>query len=98
MRDTVIAARKLTKKFGKLVAVDGIDFDIERGECFGFLGPNGAGKTSTVKMIYCASPKTKGSLSVLGMDVDVHPREIKKCVGVVQQENNLDPISRCSRT
>jgi lipooligosaccharide transport system ATP-binding protein len=48
---SIITARALTKRFGEFVAVDGIDFDIVDGECFGFLGPNGAGKTSTMKMI-----------------------------------------------
>ena len=91
VNDAVIVARGLTKRFDDVVAVDGIDIEIMKGECFGFLGPNGAGKTSTMKMIYCASPKTSGSLTVMGMDVDAHPREIKGNIGVVQQENNLDP-------
>jgi lipooligosaccharide transport system ATP-binding protein len=91
MDDIVIHAEKLTKKFDDLVAVDGIDFEIKKGECFGFLGPNGAGKTSTVRMIFCASPKTSGMLEVLGMDVDTEPSTIKQNIGVVQQENNLDP-------
>lgn len=58
---------------------------------FGFLGPNGAGKTSTMKMIQCVSPKTSGKLEVFGMDVSAHQREIKKYMGIVPQENNLDP-------
>ncbi len=58
---------------------------------FGFLGPNGAGKTTTMKMIQCISPKTGGKLSVFGMDVNTHQREIKRLLGVVPQENNLDP-------
>ena len=56
----VILAKKLIKRYGDLVAVDGIDFEISRGECFGFLGPNGAGKTSTMRMISCASPVAGG--------------------------------------
>jgi len=91
MEEAIIKARVLKKKFGKLVAVDGINFDIRKGECFGFLGPNGAGKTSTVRMIYCASPKSSGSLTVLGLDTDISPAKIKMDIGVVQQENNLDP-------
>lgn len=58
---------------------------------FGFLGPNGAGKTTTMKMIQCVSPKTSGKLEVFGMDVSAHQREIKKYMGIVPQENNLDP-------
>ncbi len=50
------------------MAVDGVHFDIERGESFGFLGPNGAGKTSTMRMISCMSPATSGSLRILGLD------------------------------
>ena len=87
----VVEARDLVKRFGPLTAVDGIRFDVREKECFGFLGPNGAGKTSTMKMIYCASPVTGGSLRVLGMDVGTSARRIKSRLGVVPQENNLDP-------
>ncbi len=87
----VVSAENLTKRYGDLVAVDGINFSVEQGECFGFLGPNGAGKTTTIKMIQCVSPKTSGKLEVLGMDVDLYPKEIKRNLGVVPQENNLDP-------
>jgi lipooligosaccharide transport system ATP-binding protein len=87
----VIVAEKLTKKYEELVAVKGIDFSIHESECFGFLGPNGAGKTTTIKMIQCVSPVTSGTLHVLGMDVNDHFREIKKVIGVVPQEDNLDP-------
>ena len=52
----LISARGLTKRFGSYVAVDGIDFDVQPGEVFGFLGPNGAGKTTTMRMIACVSP------------------------------------------
>src|SRR5712671_5538102 len=54
----LIHARGLVKRFGSLTAVDGIDFDVQRGEAFGFLGPNGAGKSSTMRMIGCVSPRT----------------------------------------
>jgi len=87
----IVLAEHLTKKFEDLVAVDNIDFYVNQGECFGFLGPNGAGKTTTMKMIYCALPKTSGKLEVVGLDVDSHPREIKETIGVVPQEDNLDP-------
>lgn len=78
------------KRYGDLVAVDGIEFEVRRGECFGFLGPNGAGKTTAMKMIYCVLPPTAGELSVLGRDVRTSPREIKARMGVVTQENTLD--------
>lgn len=87
----VIVARDLEKRFGDLIAVDHITFRVGEGEVFGFLGPNGAGKTTTMKMIQCVSPKTSGTLEVLGMDVDTRQREIKSRLGVVPQETNLDP-------
>ncbi len=61
-----------------------------RGECFGFLGPNGAGKTSTMRMIYGAAVPTGGELMVAGLDVTRHERDVKRRIGVVPQENNLD--------
>jgi lipooligosaccharide transport system ATP-binding protein len=91
MADMAIRARGLTKRFGDLIAVDGIDLDVEFGECFGLLGPNGAGKTSTVRMIHAASPVSAGSLHVLGQRVDESPAVVKRQVGVVPQEENLDP-------
>jgi len=88
---SVIEAYGLRKQFGEFVAVDDVDFSVKEGEVFGFLGPNGAGKTTIMKMIQCVSPKTGGKLLVFGMDVNEHHREIKKIVGIVPQESNLDP-------
>jgi lipooligosaccharide transport system ATP-binding protein len=88
---TVLAAERLTKKYGDLLAVDEISMEVQKGECFGLLGPNGAGKTSTMKMIYAASPITAGRLNVLGFDVQAQPREVKQRLGVAPQEYNLDP-------
>ncbi len=85
-----VRAVNLTKQYNGLVAVNGIDFDIEPGECFGFLGPNGAGKTSTVKMIYGMMPPTAGVLSVLGYDTLIDARLMKAKIGVVPDEYNLD--------
>ena len=79
------------KRFDDLVAVDGVDFEIHPGECFGFLGPNGAGKTSTMKMIACVSLVTSGCLTVFGMDVGSHSTDIKARIGVVSQADSLDP-------
>ncbi len=86
----VVRAHALVKRYGALVAVDGISFEVRPGECFGFLGPNGAGKTTTMKMIYCVLQPAGGDLSVLGMDVRTHPRAIKARLGVVTQDNTLD--------
>ena len=87
----VISARGLTKRYESLVAVDGINFVIDEGECFGFLGPNGAGKTTTMKMICCASPVTQGELWVDGKEVRHNHREIKAVLGIVSQADSLDP-------
>ncbi len=89
--EPVIEACDLVKQYKGITAVAGVDFQVCRGECFGLLGPNGAGKSSTVKMIYCFSPVTGGTIKVLGMDVREQPRQIKARLGVVAQENNLDP-------
>jgi len=91
----IIEARDLNKAYGGTVAVEGIRFTVRKGEIFGFLGPNGAGKTTTMKMITCVSPRTSGSLRVLGMDPDEKPAEIKQHLGVVPQETNLDPDFTC---
>jgi lipooligosaccharide transport system ATP-binding protein len=87
----IISGHGLVKKYGELNAVDGIDFDVYPGECFGFLGPNGAGKTTTIRMMTCVSPVTQGTLSVDGLDVTRDQRAVKARIGVVPQEDNLDP-------
>ena len=90
MTPPLVSARSLTKRFGDFVAVDGIDFDVRRGEAFGFLGPNGAGKSSTMRMIGAVSPVTTGTLRVFGMDPEKDGPAIRARLGVVPQENNLD--------
>ncbi|HVR80392.1 MAG TPA: ABC transporter ATP-binding protein [Acidimicrobiia bacterium] len=90
MTEPLVQARGLTKKFGDFVAVDAVDFDIAKGEAFGFLGPNGAGKTSTMKMITTVSPITEGKLTVFGLDPATEGRAIRQRLGVVPQEDNLD--------
>jgi lipooligosaccharide transport system ATP-binding protein len=86
----IIKAQNLSKKFNDFTAVNSISFEINEGECFGFLGPNGAGKTTTIRMIHCVSPKTSGQLAVLGMEAGIEKRELKKIIGVIPQEINLD--------
>jgi lipooligosaccharide transport system ATP-binding protein len=83
-------ARGLKKSYAGFEAVKGVDFEISGGECYGFLGPNGAGKTTTMKMIYGAVIPSGGELSVAGLDVYHNERAIKRRIGVVPQENNLD--------
>jgi lipooligosaccharide transport system ATP-binding protein len=86
----LIHARGLTKRFGTFTAVDGVDFEVARGETFGFLGPNGAGKSSTMRMIGCVSPVSEGVLRVLGMDPATDGSKIRARLGVVPQEDTLD--------
>lgn len=87
----VIEAQDITKVFNGFTAVDGVSFKLIAGECLGLLGPNGAGKTSTIRMTYGFTPMTSGNLSVFGLDIRTHWREIKSRIGVCQQENSLDP-------
>ncbi len=90
MREPLVTARGLTKRFGEFTAVDNVDFEINQGEAFGFLGPNGAGKTSTMRMIGAVSPITEGELTVLGLDPSIEGARIRSRLGVVPQENLLD--------
>jgi len=91
MSDNVVYTRKLTKHYGEIRAVNEIDFVVARGETFGLLGPNGAGKSTTMRMIACRTPPSSGELRVEGLDVRTHGRKIRGLIGVVPQENNLDP-------
>jgi len=91
MKPGIIIANDLVKRYGAFTAVDSISFSVAPGECFGILGPNGAGKTTTIRMISCLSPVTSGELRVDGMPVQTSPRRIKSILGVVPQEDNLDP-------
>jgi lipooligosaccharide transport system ATP-binding protein len=90
MDGPAVVATGLRKAYGARMAVDGIDVEVARGECFGFLGPNGAGKTTTMRMLACLSSRDGGELQVLGMDPDREPRALKARLGVVPQEVNLD--------
>lgn len=88
--DSMITARGLRKTFGDFTAVDGIDFDVKRGEAFGILGPNGAGKSTTMRMIASTSMRSGGELLILGKDPNNHGPEIRAHLGVVPQQDNLD--------
>lgn len=89
--EPVVVGREVTKTFGRVRAVAGIDFAVRRGECFGILGPNGAGKTSTVRMVHGASPLDGGRIRVFGLDIMTEASAIKRRTGVCHQEDNLDP-------
>src|SRR5947208_12354782 len=89
--EEIIVARDLTKRYKDFEAVKGINFEVHLQECFGILGPNGAGKSTTIKMLHCVSPITAGRLTVLGYPVTGNERRIKALLGVVSQNDNLDP-------
>jgi lipooligosaccharide transport system ATP-binding protein len=86
----MIKAVGLTKRFGDFVAVDGINFEVRKGESFGLLGPNGAGKSTTMKMISAVSQRTDGELEILGKDPNKKGPEIRAHLGVVPQKDLLD--------
>jgi lipooligosaccharide transport system ATP-binding protein len=92
--EAVVTAADLVKRYASsdVPAVNGIDFDVFDRECFGFLGPNGAGKTTTMRMISCRAQRTAGHLRVLGLDPAADERGIKRQIGVVPQETNLDTV------
>jgi len=81
-----IETHGLTKHFGSVRAVDGVDLHVERGSFYGFLGPNGAGKSTTIKMLTGLLAPTSGSATLLGYDLDTHPLEIKTRLGVVPED------------
>lgn len=87
---SVIVAKDLVKRYGDFTAVDGIDFEIQEGESFGFLGPNGAGKSTTMRMVSAQSTRTAGKLEVLGLDTNDHGPEIRAQLGIVPQADQLD--------
>jgi len=96
--NVLILGRELTKQYGDLVAVDRVDFEVFHNECVGFLGPNGAGKTTLMRMIFSATPKSAGDLSVFGLKPMRDRKKINARVGVVFQEDNLDTelnVSEC---
>src|SRR5438045_6025472 len=86
----MIRVTNLVKRFGELIAVDNISFEVHCGEIFAFLGPNGAGKTTTIKMLTTLLRPTTGSLELDGLDVTTHAREVRRRFGVVFQDPSLD--------
>ena len=87
----IITAEGLKKSYNGFTAVDGISFSIRRGECFGFLGPNGAGKTTVMRILCCFIMPTAGEVKVFGFDVIKDQSLIKARIGVMPQDENLDP-------
>ncbi len=88
---SAISAHALTKTYGRLVAVGGLDLDVRRGEIFGFLGPNGAGKSTTIRMLCGLVRPTSGTATVAGHDVVADPVEVKRRVGYMPEKPFLYP-------
>lgn len=89
MTDTIIEVRDFRKTYGEVVAVDGISFDVQRGEIFGLLGPNGAGKTTTLESLEGLREPNGGTLSVAGIDPSRDPRALRNIIGVQLQSSGL---------
>src|SRR5499427_4766795 len=89
MAEIAIATEKLTRKFGELTAVDGVNLEVDSGQFFGFLGPNGAGKSTTIKMLTGLLVPTAGRMSLLGLDFAKHRIEVKRQIGVVPEGMGL---------
>jgi lipooligosaccharide transport system ATP-binding protein len=90
-QEPVVLAKDLVKRYGDFEAVKGVNFAVRPGECFGLLGPNGAGKTSICRMVYGFAPVTAGTLQIFGENIMTSPRTIKARIGVVPQDDDLDP-------
>ena len=86
----VVNVEKVSKQFAGVHAVSDASFTIQKGECFGLLGPNGAGKSTLIRMLYGASSRTQGSMSVLGLDPEKQGRQLRHRIGIVTQEDALD--------
>jgi ABC-type multidrug transport system ATPase subunit len=87
--DLAISAERLVRRFGKVTAVDGVSFQVQKGEIFGFLGPNGSGKTTVIKMLTGLLPLSGGSAQVEGLDVRTHPEEVRERIGYMSQKFSL---------
>jgi ABC-2 type transport system ATP-binding protein len=86
LKVNILSVRELGKSFGKLEAVKGVSFSVEKGESFSLLGPNGAGKSTTINMITGLYPPTSGSIQITGVDIIKNPKQAQKSIGVVPQE------------
>jgi len=87
----MITVKDLTKRYARTVAVDGISFEVAKGQIVGFLGPNGAGKTTTMRMLTCFLPPSSGTASVAGFDVLEKPLEVKRRIGYLPETPPIYP-------
>ena len=90
----MIRVQDLTKRYGPILAVDNISFDVERGGVVGFLGPNGAGKTTTLRILTCYQPATSGSASIDGLDVFTDSKSVRERIGYLPESTPLYPEMR----
>ncbi len=81
-----IKLANLTKQFGDITALDNVSFEVDEGEVFGYLGPNGAGKSTTIRLLSTLLTPTKGTASILGLDIHDEPEEIRRRIGVLPEE------------
>ena len=88
-KDIIIQVSDLTKRYGEILAIDHINFEVKEGEVFGFLGPNGAGKTTTIRILTGLSKPTDGNVSIFELDINSQIVQIKKYIGVVPEISNL---------
>jgi ABC-2 type transport system ATP-binding protein len=86
----MIQAKNITKVYGDQHAVDQLSLDIPRGQFFGLLGPNGSGKTTSIHMLSTLIQPTGGSITINGLDVQSHPQQVRRDIGLVFQESALD--------
>lgn len=94
MTDHVLEVQDLTKRYGDLLAVNGVSFSVNRGEIFGILGPNGAGKTTTLEMIETLRPADSGTVTLNGLDTRTKPQDVKRIIGVqLQSSSFFDKLS-----
>jgi lipooligosaccharide transport system ATP-binding protein len=90
IKESVVDIKNLSKKWGDQSVLRGIDFQVQRGECFGLLGPNGAGKSTTLKILYGAVAPSAGEYFILGINGNQNKPEIKKHIGVLPQDEGLE--------
>ncbi len=95
--DAAVVVRGLAKRYGEIEAVAGVDFDVRRGETFGFLGPNGAGKSTTINMLCTLTQPTTGSARVAGHDIVAERDAVRRSIGLVFQETTLDSYLTAER-
>jgi len=93
--EAAISLRNVVKRFGQIVAVDGLDLEVQSGVCFGLLGPNGAGKSTTMRMLTAQTLADSGEIEVLGYELPRESKQARMEMGVVPQLDNLDVELTC---